>query len=109
MSDLKRYNGIHVFNGMVRRLTFEAATPEEAQQLAAKWEVGVEGEAPEAGAVKSALPEAYDLKTTRQLLGGVSERTVWRWLICGDLQRIPGVRRVLVTRRSIERFSAGRG
>jgi len=98
------YQGVYVMSGKVGRLTFEAEDADQAQQLASKWGVGVEGEAAALhSATADAIPEAYDVKTACRLLGGISRKTLYRELILGNLQRIPNTRRVLVTRKSIEK------
>lgn len=101
---LKKFSGIYVAAGEIRRVVYEAKDITEARQLAAKWGVGIEGEAV-AIPIESPppLPEAYDEKTARYLLGGISRTTLYTELATGRLQRISGTRRVLVTRRSIER------
>ena len=75
-----------------------------ARQLAARWGVGIEGEAAAFPDDSPApLPEAYDEKTARYLLGGISRTTLYAELATGRLKRMAGTRRVLVTRQSIER------
>lgn len=105
---MKRFSAVYLAGGSARRMTFEAETIEEARTLAAGWNVGVEGETVETGAVAAALPEAYDLETTRRLLGGIGRSTVFEMLWAGKLERVPHIRRTLVTRRSIERLAAGK-
>jgi hypothetical protein len=86
-------------------MTFEAESLEQARQLAIAWGgVGLEGQAPELNfaSVSAPLPEAYDLVTARKLLGNVSRGTIYRWLLRGKLERHPDIRKVLITRRSIE-------
>lgn len=104
---MTRYAGIFIVAGAVRRLRFEAASPEEANELALKWGVGVEGEAADTSTVAAAQPEAYDLPTARRVLGNVSRSTIYRWLLLGELERLPSIGKVLITRQSIER-RAGR-
>lgn len=100
---LKRFSGIYVAAGEIRRLIYEAKDIAEARQLASKWGVGVEGEAVAfSGESPPPLPEAYDEKTARYLLGGISRTTLYAELATGRLKRLSGTRRVLVTRRSIE-------
>lgn len=101
---LKKYSGIYVAAGEIRRVVYEAKDIAEARELAAKWGVGIEGEATAfPGDSPAPLPEAYDEKTARYLLGGISRTTLYAELATGRLQRLAGTRRVLVTRRSIER------
>lgn len=100
---LKKYSGIHVAAGEIRRIVYEARDIVEARQFAAQWGVGLEGEAVAfSGESPPPLPEAYDEKTARYLLGGISRTTLYAELATGRLQRLSGTRRVLVTRRSIE-------
>lgn len=51
-------------------------------------------------------PVAYDLAQAQQLLGGLSRGTVFAWLAAGRLERVPGTRRVLITRSSLERAAS---
>lgn len=104
---LKKFSGIYVMAGEIRRIVYEAIDITEAKHLALKWGVGVEGEAVtfENGSPPP-LPEAYDEKTARYLLGGISRTTLYAELATGRLQRVSGTRRVLITRRSIERRCA---
>lgn len=48
-------------------------------------------------------PVAFDLHRTREILGGISRATVYAWLALGRLERVPGTRRLLITRSSLER------
>lgn len=97
---MKLFSGMFAVRGTVRKITFEAECLEEARELAARWGVGVEGET---AAANSATPEAYDLKTTCRLLGGVSASTIYREIAVGRLHRVAGSRRILITRESIEK------
>jgi hypothetical protein len=100
----KKFSGIYIVAGEIRRVVYEAKDLEDARQHAAKWGVGIEGEAIAfPGDSPPPLPEAYDEKTARYLLGGISRTTLYAELATGRLQRLAGTRRVLVTRRSIER------
>ena len=101
---LKRFSGIYVAGGELRRVILEARDLAEPKQIAAKGDIGIEGEAVGfTGECPPPLPEAYDEKTARYLLGGISRTTLYAELATGRLQRLAGTRRVLVTRRSIER------
>lgn len=103
-SPLRKFSGIYVAAGEIRRVVYEAKDILEARQFAERWSVGLEGEAGAFPGESSApLPEAYNEKTARYLLGGISRTTLYAELATGRLQRVPGTRRVLVTRRSIER------
>jgi hypothetical protein len=99
---MKLFTGIYVVAGAVRRMTFEAESPQEAQKLAAPWGVGVEGETQVLAEAETTLPEAYDLKTTCRLLGNISPSTIYREVAVGGLERVPNSRRILITRKSIE-------
>lgn len=103
-SALKKFSGIYVAAGEIRRVVYEAKDITEAKLLASKWGVGIEGETVAfSGESPPPLPEVYNEKTARYLLGGISRTTLYAELATGRLQRIAGTRRVLVTRRSIER------
>lgn len=103
---MKRFSATYSSNGISCRMTFEAADLEAARAQAARWGVGVEGEALEtAASVAPALPVAYDLPTACALLGNVSRATIYNWLVAGKLERVPESRRVLITRRSMERMA----
>lgn len=112
---MTRYAGVYVTDGGVRQVTFEAASPDEAKQLAQKWGVGVTGEAREtpASGGASAIPEAYDEETAGKLLTGnpekpLSRSSLYRLVAVGALERVPGTRRFLITRSSLERYCQGR-
>jgi hypothetical protein len=103
----KRYRAIFLVNGSIRKITFEALSMEEASRLAANWGFGLEGEeaeAPSSLLVSSPAKEAFDVTNACQVLGDISRTTLYRLLITGKLERLPATRKVLVTRRSIERF-----
>lgn len=101
------YSAIFPHEGELRRVWFQAATEDEARSHAVRWGAGLEGEA-EFSTTKQALPEAYNLEDTRRLLGGISRSLVYQMIYDERLERVPGVRRLLITRRSIERCAAGR-
>ena len=50
-------------------------------------------------------PVAFDITRAREILGGISRATVYSWLALGRLERVPGTRRVLITRSSLERVA----
>jgi hypothetical protein len=103
----KRYRAIFIANGSIRKITFEALCSQEAEQLARNWGCGLEGEAVEDAQVDSPRPvakEAFDVPSACQILGGISRTTLYRLLVRGKLERLPATRKVLVTRRSIERL-----
>lgn len=104
---LKKFSGIYVADGEIRRVILEARDLAEAKLFGAKWGIGIEGEAAGfSGECAPPLPVAYDEKTARYLLGGISRTTLYAELATGRLQRLAGTRRVLVTRQSIERRHA---
>ncbi len=104
---LRRYSGAFVFNGEIRSVNFQARDRDEAVKIAQSWNVGVKSEilnSPEkASKGASVACEAYSLKEACHLLGGVSAVTVYRWVIQKKLSRVPGIRKVLITRQSILR------
>lgn len=99
---MKTFSGLYVVGGTIRRITIEAENLDEARELASKWGVGIEGETN--ALAPQLIPEAYDEEDARFLLGKISRTTLYRMLVRGDVDRLPGVRNVLVTRKSIERF-----
>ncbi len=106
---MKRFSGVYIVGGGVRRVILEAEHLEEARQVAQRWAVGIEGEAPDRPLPKPVEPEAFNLDDTRRLLGGVSRATIYRWCWEGRLQRVPNTGRLLITRKSIERFCESTG
>lgn len=103
----RRYRAIFIINGAVRRLTFDALSPEEAEKLAATWGFGLEGEIgdePQTHLPRPDVKEAYDVSSACRVLGGISCTTLYRILVRRQLDRLPATRKVLVTRKSIERF-----
>lgn len=105
-SALKSYTAVYTLNGTLRRLHFEAVSDSEAQRVCATWGAGLEGPASfPRNAIADAMPVAYNEKTARKLLGGISQATLYRWLAIGKVERVPDTRRILITRSSIERQS----
>lgn len=102
------FSAIFIKNGNIRRITFEAPNLSEAQSLAAAMGCGLEGaiSAPSINKPHEVQQKAYDEKTARQMLGGISRTTLYRLLLRGKLERVKDTRKVLVTHRSIERFCA---
>jgi hypothetical protein len=81
---------------------FEAADEAEARKFCVRWGSGLEGKSTRPELAEEPLPEAYDEKTARQMLGGISKSTLYREIQDGKLERLPGTRRILVTRSSLE-------
>lgn len=104
---MKTWSAFYVEQGQLRRLWFEAEDEAKARSFAVRCGAGLEGESAQPHAEPAPLPEAYDEKTARRLLGGLSRTTLWKEIRTGRLDRVPNTRRVLVTRQSIERRSRG--
>lgn len=100
---MKRWNAVYIADGAVRRMVFEAPDEVAAKDLAQEWGVGVEGEAVDEIPQEAVLPFAFDLENTKRLLGDVSYSTIYAWHATGKLERVPGTRKLLTTRASIER------
>ena len=100
---MRKFSGIFVTDGLARRMIFEAKDHDEAVKIAALWNVGVEGETSSMHEAPTPPPEVYDEKNARRLLGGISLSSLYRELALGQLERMPGTRRLLITRRSIEK------
>lgn len=101
---MKKFAGIYVRNAQAFRVIFEAEDRDAADRIGVDWGIGVEGEAPEANAAAEVPPpEAFSIAEAGRLLGGIKRSTIYRWLGCGKLERLPDCRRVLITRRSILR------
>jgi hypothetical protein len=104
---MKRFRAIYLAESSIRNVTFEALCLDEAKRLAAAWGFGLEGEvAEESTQLKSNAyaPEAFDVASACRILGDISRTTLYRLLLRGKLERLPATRKVLVTRRSVERF-----
>jgi hypothetical protein len=102
------FSAIFTHSGKAHRITLNAANAVEAQTLATALGCGLEEEAKIVSTDHAApvTPEAYDEKTARHMLGGISRTSLYRLIVRGKLERVKGTRKVLVTRRSIERFCA---
>lgn len=98
------FSAVFIHDSQVRRMRFEAADIDEAKALAARWGAGVEGEVNMDPSDAPEVPAAYNLTKARQMLGGVSRSQIYVWLTLGQVERLPGTRRVLITRESIEKF-----
>lgn len=106
---MTRFSAVFGVRGQLRRMSFDAETLEEAQLLAEKWGVAVEGEAREtpANSAPALLPEGYDWQTAGKMIAapdGLSRATMYRLVAAEELDKVPGTRRFLVTRESIERY-----
>ncbi len=104
---MKRYSAVMVREGTLRKVTYEATSEAEAQEIAKLWDIGFAGEAAAEPTIKSAEPEAFSLEDAQRMLGGVSRATIYRWLEFGRLQRVRDTRRVLITRRSVTQLAVG--
>lgn len=103
---MTRYAGVYVQDGIVRNVEFEASSFEEAKSIAQRWGVGISGDAQLAcNTAVLPPPEAYDEESASKMLGGVSRSSLYRMVAVGKLDRLPGTRRFLITRESIERYS----
>lgn len=104
-SELPTFSAVYILEGTTRRMTYQAADLAEATDLAAKWGVGVTGEAVQKGGEpEPPLPTAYSWREAARQLGGVSRSQIYTWLTLGRLSRLPDTRRVLITRESLERM-----
>ena len=101
---MNTYSAIRPSNGAIRRLWFEAADVVEAQATAAACGAGLEGPSAVPGNACEP-PVSFPLDEARRLLGGVSRSTVYRDIARGRLARVPGLRRIQITRESILRRS----
>lgn len=81
---------------------FEAPDESEAKAFAVQVGAGFEGPAIRPEVNGEPPPAAYNEDTARRLLGGISKSTLYREIQDGKLQRVPGTRRILITRTSIE-------
>lgn len=106
---MKQYSAIRVDAGSIRRITLEAENLEEARRLATQWGFGLEGEVhPEIGCPEEKVvhPDAFNSTDSRRKLGDISRTMLYRLLARKILCRLPGTRKILVTRTSIERYCA---
>lgn len=99
---LLTYSAVRVVAGSIRRLWIEAASEAEARAFCASADAGYEGPA-DRPRNADPVPEAYDEKTARRLLGGVSRTSLYKMVVLGEINRVQGTRRLLITRSSIER------
>lgn len=97
-----RYAALLPIDGVGHRVWFDAADADAAREVS-----GAMGAALVGPEEEDNLPRAYDVPTARRMLGGVSRTSIYSWLATGDLERIPGTGRVLITRRSLERLAGG--
>ena len=97
------FSAVYVDAGTVRRIWFESACDEAARAFCVRHGFGLEG--PAARPSDSLPPPAfYNEKSARTLLGGISRTSLYRELIRGNLIRVPGMRKILITRQSIENW-----
>ena len=95
---MKTFAATVAVSGRAQRIVFDAQDDTAALRIATACNAALVGECES----PAALPEAYNEKDARRLLGGVSSKTLWRWCALGYLERLPKTRRVLITRQSIE-------
>lgn len=98
--ELNRYRGQFIEQGELRTLVLEARNLEEARAIGQRWNAAIQSEDDHR---LEPLPEGYDAVTARQILGGISQSTLYRLLATRKLRRMPG-RKIVVTRESIENF-----
>lgn len=96
------YSAITIADGNIRRMWYEAPGEPEAKAFAVKVGAGFEGPAVRPQVACEPPREAYNEEATRRLLGGISKSTLYREIQDGKLERVPGTRRILITRSSIE-------
>ena len=97
------FAAVYVEAGTVRRIWFESASPEAARAFCVRYSFGLEGPATRPSD-SLPTPAFYNEKSARTLLGGISRTSLYRELIRGNLVRVPGMRRILITRQSIENW-----
>lgn len=107
-TNLATHAAVFVANGEIRRLWFQAASEEEARAFCLQFNAGYEGLSRTPETEVKPAPEAYNATTARELLGGISESTLYRELSEGKLERVPDTRRLLITRASLERRAKSR-
>jgi len=100
---MREYSALVPVAGRLVRIHFDAIDERDALNVAMACRGGL---TPDAGEPVAPGPVAYDVKKARELLGGISRATVYAWLAVGRLERVPGTRRVLITRTSIERVAS---
>ena len=87
------------------KLKFEAPDENAALAIAKHYGGGLVGEATATFQnVRPVEPEAFDLAATKQVLGGLGRSTIYRLLKEGELERVPGLGRVLITRKSVRKL-----
>lgn len=102
------YEAIQIENSLIRKVWFEAQSPDDARAFALKCGLGLQGEGPPIAASDAAPTfdpvAAFDVPRACQHLGGISRTSLYRLLVRGKLSRLKHTRKVLVTRRSINRY-----
>jgi hypothetical protein len=103
LPNVRIFSAIRASNGCILRLWLEAINETDAREFCVRIGAGLEGESLAPESKQEPLAEAYDAKTARRLLGGISRSSLYKELILGNLERVTGTRRVLITRESLER------
>jgi hypothetical protein len=104
---MKTFAGNLVLNGHTHLMSFAATNEEQALALGTKYDFAVNGETvPFAAVAVTAEPELpyYNLEDAVKRLGNVTRQTIYKWCVTGRLERIPGTRKILITRASLERM-----
>lgn len=105
----KTYQALHIADAAIRKVTFEALNLEDARHFATKCGFGLQGEVPpnngQSNVVQFERADAFDVPQTCHKLG-ISRSSLNRLLKRGILSRLQDTGKVLVTRRSIERYLA---
>jgi hypothetical protein len=105
-SHLPTFLALRIDAGKIRRVWFEADGAEPAQEICLRFGLGFAGPANPPRDPAQQIPEAYDIKAAGRLMGGVGRTTIYKELVLGNLERVAGTRRVLITRKSLERRCA---
>lgn len=100
---LKLFSAVFIENGVLRHMWFEAVDESEARSTCSRLGAALEGETARLQVEHEPMPELYNAETARRILGGISRSTLYKEIVLGRLERVPGIRRILITRSSLER------